>query len=191
MSTSHTRRPRAARISLALAGGLIAFALVLAGCGGGSTASSSAGSPAGAYGATAGSGAASSASTSSGSGGAAGGSVSLANTKLGKVLVDANGRTLYLFEADKGTMSTCSGACASVWPPLTSKGQPKAGSGVTASKLGTSKRSDGTSEVTYNGHPLYTYAGDSAPGQTTGQAIDGFGAEWYVLSAAGNKIENG
>ena len=193
VSTSHTRRPRAARISLALAGGLIAFALVLAGCGGGSSAGTSAGASTGAYGATAGSGAAPSSSTSSssGSGGAAGSSVSLASSKLCKILVDANGRTLYLFEADKGAMSTCNGACASVWPPLTAKGQPKAGSGVAASKLGTTKRSDGTSEVTYNGHPLYTYAGDAAAGQTTGQAINGFGAEWYVLSAAGSAIETG
>jgi predicted lipoprotein with Yx(FWY)xxD motif len=70
-------------------------------------------------------------------------------------------------------------------------GQPIAGSGVSASKLGTTKRSDGTSEVTYNGHPLYTFTGDRAPGQTAGQGSDGFGAEWYVLSAAGEKIEGG
>ena len=189
MSTPHTRRPGVARTLITLAGGVIALAIVLAGCGGGSSAGSSAGASTGAYGATTGSNASS--STSSGSGGAAGSSVRLASSKLGKILVDANGRTLYLFEADKGAMSTCNGACASVWPPLISKGQPKAGSGLAASKLGTTKRSDGTSEVTYNGHPLYTYAGDSAPGQTTGQAIDGFGAEWYVLSAAGNKIQTG
>ena len=79
------------------------------------------------------------------------------------MLVDAKGRTLYLFEADKGPMSACGGACASVWPPLMTTGKPTAGPGVTASKLGTTKRSDGATEVTYNGHPLYTYAGDSAP----------------------------
>lgn len=87
--------------------------------------------------------------------------------------------------------STCNGACASVWPPLTTNGKPTAASGVSAAKLGTTKRSDGRTEVTYNGHPLYTFAGDSAPGQTTGQGNQGFGAEWDVLSAAGNKIEIG
>ena len=74
---------------------------------------------------------------------------------------------------------------------MTTTDQPIAGDGVSASKLGTTKRGDGTTEVTYNGHPLYTFAGDSAPGQTTGQGSDGFGAEWYVLSAAGTAIETG
>ena len=128
----------------------------------------------------------STASSSSGKG-----SVALASTKLGKVLVDGKGRTLYLFEADKGTMSTCDGACASAWPPLTTSGKPTAGAGVVAANLGTAKRADGTTGVTYDGHPLYTYAGDAAAGQTTGQAINGFGAEWYVLSAAGSAIETG
>jgi predicted lipoprotein with Yx(FWY)xxD motif len=85
----------------------------------------------------------------------------------------------------------CDGACASAWPPLTTADQPIAGAGVSASKLGTTKRGDGTSEVTYNGHPLYTFAGDSAPGETTGQGSDDFGAEWYVLSAPGTPIESG
>jgi predicted lipoprotein with Yx(FWY)xxD motif len=179
VSTSSRQHLRLARISIALAGGLIALAIVLAGCGGGSSS--------GAYGANASSGTASGGAATGG----AGSLVKLANSKLGKILVDADGRTLYLFEADKGAMSACNGACASVWPPLTTTGQPKAGSGLAASKLATTKRSDGKTEVTYNGHPLYTYAGDSAPGQTAGQGIDGFGAEWYVLSAAGNKIEAG
>jgi predicted lipoprotein with Yx(FWY)xxD motif len=107
------------------------------------------------------------------------------------MLVDGRGRTLYLFEADKGTASRCDGACASVWPPLTTAGSPVAGAGVSASKLGTAKRGDGTTEVTYHGHPLYTYAGDSPPGQTTGQGSDDFGAEWYAVSAAGTPIESG
>ena len=116
-------------------------------------------------------------------------SVDLASSKLGKILVDGQGRTLYLFEADTGMASTCDDACASVWPPLVTTGQPIAGPGVAAAKLGTSKRSDGTSAVTYNGHPLYRFAGDSAPGQTTGQGSDEFGAEWYGLSAGGEAIE--
>src|SRR5207247_7040127 len=124
--------------------------------------------------------------------GASGGaSVALASSKLGRILVDGKGKTLYLFEADKGMSSTCNGACASAWPPLTTAGQPTAGPGVSASKLGTIKRTDGEAEVTYNGHPLYTFVGDNAPGQTTGEGSRAFGAEWYVLSASGNKIELG
>ena len=116
------------------------------------------------------------------------GSVALASTKLGKVLVDGNGRTLYLFEADKGTMSKCDGACASAWPPLTTSGKPTAGAGVAAAKLGTAKRADGTTGVTYAGHPLYTYAGDGAPGQTAGEGLTDYGAPWYALSAAGMTV---
>ena len=125
----------------------------------------------------------STASSSSGKG-----SVALASTKLGKVLVDGNGRTLYLFEADKGTMSKCDGACASAWPPLTTSGKPTAGTGVVAAKLGIAKRADGTTGVTYDGHPLYTYAGDGAPGQTTGEGLTDYGAPWYALSAAGKSV---
>ena len=125
-------------------------------------------------------------STASKSGGK--GSVALASTKLGKVLVDGNGRTLYLFEADKGAMSKCDGACASAWPPLTTSGKPTAGAGVVAAKLGTARRADGTTGVTYDGHPLYTYAGDGAPGQTTGEGLTDYGAPWYALSAAGKSV---
>lgn len=117
--------------------------------------------------------------------------VDLAPSKFGKILVDSHGRTLYDFVADKSTMSTCYGACASLWPPLTVSGAPKAGSGVRASLLGTTKRTDGTTEVTYNRHPLYYFAGDTKPGQITGQAINQFGAPWYVLTANGAEIHNG
>jgi predicted lipoprotein with Yx(FWY)xxD motif len=173
MSTGSRRPSRAARTSIAIiAAGLVVLAVAVAGCGGGSS-----------YGGT-------SSSTPAPSSGARG-SVKLASTKLGKVLVDAQGRALYLFEADKGTMSACGGACASIWPPLTTTGEPVAGPGLAASKLGTTKRSDGATEVTYNGHPLYTYAGDSAPGQTSGQGLDDFGAEWYTLSAGGEKVDRG
>jgi predicted lipoprotein with Yx(FWY)xxD motif len=116
-------------------------------------------------------------------------SVALAGSKLGRILVDGKGRTLYLFEADKGPKSNCDGACAAAWPPLTTRGEPAAAAGVATAKLGTSKRDDGTSQVTYNGHPVYTFAGDRAPGQTTGEGVDDFGAEWYALSRAGQKIE--
>jgi predicted lipoprotein with Yx(FWY)xxD motif len=108
----------------------------------------------------------------------------------GKFLVDSSGRTLYLWAADKGDMSTCSGACAQAWPPLTTPDMPKAGAGVKASLLGTTKRSDGTSEVTYDGHPLYYFEGDSGAGQTNGQGSDAFGADWWVVAPSGKAIEN-
>jgi predicted lipoprotein with Yx(FWY)xxD motif len=114
--------------------------------------------------------------------------VSVANTGLGNILVDSQGRTLYLFAKDTGTKSTCSGGCAVAWPPLRASGKPTAGGGAKASLLGTTPRSDGKPQVTYDGHPLYGYQGDSKPGDTTGQGINGFGAPWYVLSPTGNEI---
>src|SRR5438132_14307799 len=90
--------------------------------------------------------------------------ISVQASSLGQILVDANGKTLYLFEADTSTQSTCSGACAQAWPPLTTAGAPKATSGASASLLGTTTRSDGTTQVTYNGHPLYTFVSDTKPG---------------------------
>ncbi len=117
--------------------------------------------------------------------------VALSQSKFGQIIVDGHGRTLYDFVADKTSMSTCYGACASLWPPLTVAGTPKAGPGVVASLLGTTKRTDGTTEVTYGGHPLYYYAGDTKPGQTTGQDINQFGALWYVLTANGKEITHG
>jgi predicted lipoprotein with Yx(FWY)xxD motif len=122
---------------------------------------------------------------------AASGAVSLKTAKgdPGTFLVDSSGRSLYLFEADKGDKSTCNDACAAAWPPLTTTGAPTAGDGVQASLLGTSKRDDGTMEVTYNGHPLYYFAGDKSAGETKGQGVDGFGAEWYVVAPNGKKLE--
>jgi predicted lipoprotein with Yx(FWY)xxD motif len=162
-------------------------ALAVAGCGGSATAKHS--SAYGAPGATTSASPGAAPDKAPAANGPGGASVALASSRLGKILVDGRGQTLYLFQADTGTASTCTGACASAWPPLTTTGQPIAGPGVSASKLGTTKRSDGTTEVTYNGHPLYTFVGDTASGQTAGQGSHGFGAEWDVLSAAGNKIE--
>ncbi|HEX7301185.1 MAG TPA: hypothetical protein VF257_19460 [Solirubrobacteraceae bacterium] len=111
-------------------------------------------------------------------------------TKLGKIVVDGKSRTLYLFEKDKNGKSRCSGACADNWPPLLTKGKPKASGSVKASKLGTTKRSDGTTQVTYGGHPLYRFVADkNKPGSTKGQGLDAFGAEWYVVGTNGKKIE--
>jgi predicted lipoprotein with Yx(FWY)xxD motif len=117
--------------------------------------------------------------------------VTLKPSKLGNYLADNSGRTLYLFEADRTSSSTCYSACASLWPPLTSTGALKPGPGVLASDLGTTRRSDGTTEVTYHGHPLYYYAGDSKPGSVAGQGLNQFGAGWYVVSPSGSKIDNG
>jgi len=114
--------------------------------------------------------------------------VKVARTKLGLILVDTKGRTLYDFVKDKGPMSTCYDACAALWPPLFTKGNPHAGHGVRAALLGTTKRRDGGLEVTYNHHPLYYYVTDSKPGQTTGQGLNQFGAPWWVLNAAGKEI---
>jgi predicted lipoprotein with Yx(FWY)xxD motif len=115
-------------------------------------------------------------------------SVDVRDTGLGKILVDAHGRTLYLFEKDSGPKSTCFGACAAAWPPFRTSGRPRAGSGAKASLIRTTARSDGRAEVTYNGHPLYYYAGDQKAGDTNGQDLNQFGAGWYVLSPAGAKI---
>ncbi len=118
-----------------------------------------------------------------------GATVAVQSSKLGRVLVDANGRTLYLFEKDKGTMSACSGPCASGWPPDFTTGAPQVGSGATGSLLGTTKRTDGTTQVTYKGHPLYYFVGDKQPGDVNGEGLNAFGAKWYVLAPSGNKID--
>ncbi len=170
----------------AAAAAMTVAAIAVAGCGGDNTGGG--GQVAGYGGATPATADSSPAPAGDGAGVA---SVGLADTKLGKLLVDGGGRTLYLWKADKGTASVCDGACATAWPPLTTAGKPTAAAGVSAAKLGTTKRSDGATEVTYNGHPLYTFSGDGGPGQTSGQESDAFGAEWYVVSAAGNEIESG
>ena len=110
------------------------------------------------------------------------------NGDLGKILVDGKGRTLYLFKKDLGTKSECTGGCASAWPPLRASGKPAGGRGVNASMLATAPRSDGKPQVTYNGHPLYTFTGDQKAGDTNGQGLNNFGAKWFALSASGNQI---
>jgi len=187
MTTILKRRPARTRVWIPAIGGLAAIALAVAGCGG-----SSGAQPGSAYGGgTSQSTAAASAPAPSAGNGSGAASITLANSDLGKILVNSKGQTLYLFQADKGSVSTCNGACASAWPPVITKGTPIASAGVSSAKLGTTKRSDGTTEVTYNGHPLYTFVGDSSPGEATGEGNQGFGAEWDVVSASGNKIEDG
>ena len=109
----------------------------------------------------------------------------------GTALVDGTGRALYLFEADTGTTSTCTGTCAQVWPPLLAPGPaPAVTGGAQASLVGTSPRADGALQVTYHGHPLYYFAGDKAPGDVTGQGIHNFGGGWYVVTPAGDEIDD-
>jgi predicted lipoprotein with Yx(FWY)xxD motif len=130
--------------------------------------------------------------TSSASGGGGGGRavVSVANNpQIGQILVDSKGMTLYYFEKDKGGKSACYGACAQVWPAYTTSGNPTGQKGASASKLGTSKRTDGTTQVTYAGYPLYTYVSDTKPGDIKGNNLDQFGAEWYALHPNGKKAE--
>ncbi len=110
------------------------------------------------------------------------------NAKLGEILVDGNGRTLYLFAADGGTASVCYADCAVAWPPVLTTGAPQAGNGVDPRLLGTTARKDGTTEVTYAGHPLYYFVADKKPGDATGQGVNGFGAPWYALSASGIQL---
>ena len=129
---------------------------------------------------------------SSAGGGSNTSSVSLVTTKhnkLGTILAFGPKRlTVYLFEGDRGQSSSCAGACASAWPPVT--GKPQAGSGAMASQLGTIKRSDGTTQVTYNGHPLYLFVKDKDNGDAYGQGVKAFGAQWYTLAPSGNKVDN-
>jgi predicted lipoprotein with Yx(FWY)xxD motif len=143
---------------------LAAIALIVAGCGGSSMTSSTSSSQG--TNATASSGGASSSA----------------------VLVDSEGFTVYSFDKDSGTMSSCYGACAEAWPPVTTEGGPVKGEGAMSSKLGTTKRKDGTSQVTYEGHPLYTFVEDGTPGEDNGNGVSAFGAEWHALDGTGTAV---
>jgi predicted lipoprotein with Yx(FWY)xxD motif len=112
-------------------------------------------------------------------------SVRVAKTKLGRILVNGQGRTLYLYVKDRGAKSACSRRCSQVWPPATVSGAPTAGPGVAAAKLTTTRGADHRRQLVYNGHPLYTLTADVRPGQINGE---GFLGMWYVVSAAGNRV---
>jgi predicted lipoprotein with Yx(FWY)xxD motif len=115
--------------------------------------------------------------------------VEVEKTKIGKVITDKRGHTLYMFRADHGTVSACYGKCARFWPPLTTVGKPVAGPGVKTALLGTTKRKDGKLQVTYKRHPLYTFLEDKKPGQTAGEGSKAFGAGWYALTPTGVVID--
>jgi predicted lipoprotein with Yx(FWY)xxD motif len=109
-------------------------------------------------------------------------------TSLGKIITNGQGRTLYLFSKDSGRMSSCSGACATNWPPFLATKKPSAGNGISAGSLTLVKRADGKTQVALSGHPLYFFAGDQAPGQMNGQGVDEFGAKWFTVSPAGMSV---
>jgi predicted lipoprotein with Yx(FWY)xxD motif len=112
-------------------------------------------------------------------------------SKLGTILaVGSKKMTVYMFEGDKGAASSCSGACASVWPPVTSTGAATAAGAAHTADLGTITRADGTTQVTYKGHPLYFFAKDKDSGDAYGQGVKGFGSDWYVIAPSGSKVDN-
>jgi predicted lipoprotein with Yx(FWY)xxD motif len=160
-------RSRSRSIGVLASGGIALLAATGAGCGGG--------------GATA----ASSTPPKTASGQAA--TLGTSNTSIGKVLVNSQGHTLYLFKADQGTKSACVGPCAGAWPPLLVTGKPTVGSGIDTSLVGTTARPEGTTQLTYNGHPLYLFAQDQKAGETNGQGVSAFGAAWFALNSSGNQ----
>jgi predicted lipoprotein with Yx(FWY)xxD motif len=114
--------------------------------------------------------------------------VGVASTGLGNVLVDRQGRTLYLFGRDSGTASACMGPCAANWPPLRAGRNPAIGSGAKSADVGTTSRPDGRSQLTYSGHPLYTFVNDKQPGDTNGEGIKAFGGSWFAVFPSGSKV---
>jgi predicted lipoprotein with Yx(FWY)xxD motif len=170
---------------LVLVGGLAAAAIFAAACGGTSAGGGLYGSPASAPSASP----AAPPVTQPSPTVATGTTVGVGSTRLGQVLVDGSGRTLYLFVADKGTQSTCnSSACVQYWPPVLTTGAPQAGAGINGTLLGTTARQDGTTEITYAGHPLYYFISDKKAGDVSGQGVNAFGGPWYVVSPSGMQI---
>lgn len=149
---------------------LVVFALVVAGCGGSSSSSSTS----------------TASETSASSGGGTLGAAEISG--LGTVLVDSEGMTVYMFAKDQGTTSSCYGTCEQGWPPVLAEGKPTAGEGAMTSQLGTTERKDGTMQVTYAGHPLYTFVEDKAPGEATGNESTAFGGKWSVMDEAGEAV---
>ncbi len=164
---------------------LIGVSVLVAACGSSNSTSTSAAVAAGAGGSTASSTANATAAS------ARGVSINTAKGPDGTYLTGAGGRAIYLWVADSGGRSSCSGACAKAWPPLTTTGKPIAGNGVQSSNLATIKRSDGSRQVTYKGHPLYYFIEDKRKGSIKGQGSDAFGADWWLVSPSGSAITKG
>ena len=166
-----------------IAAAALAFGIAVAACGGSSSSSAaptsgtnaSAGGGAGGYGYGGGGGSSSASAVT----------LKTASSPLGSILVDQDGKTLYLFEADSKNKSNCSGGCLNLWPPIMANGKATAGSGVSAGMIGAAT---GSSQVTYAGHPLYWFSGDTKAGDTNGEGLDDFGGEWYAISPAGTAV---
>jgi len=165
------------RLAAGVGGALGAAALVAACSSGGtsSTGATASGTPAGA-------------SSSSGGSTSGGTVIETASSSAGTVLTNGSGRAVYLWAKDTGNTSNCNGACAGAWPPVTTTGSATASGGAKASDLGTISRSDGSKQVTYDGHPLYYFSGDSGPGTASGQGSDGFGAKWWLVAPTGSDV---
>jgi predicted lipoprotein with Yx(FWY)xxD motif len=181
---------------LAMAALALLGVLVIAGCGGGGSSGSSASSEgsesaSGGYAYKSSKPAATTTEGEAGGGGEAAVVKVMDAPKLGKVVVDAEGMTMYDFHKDKGTTSACYGACAEAWPPLLTEGKPTVAGGAEASLVGVTRRKDGTEQVTYAGHPLYGFVEDQKPGETNGNDVEGFGAQWYALEPDGKEPEDG
>jgi len=177
------------RSKLVLTGGLVTAAFIAAACSSNTTASNPYGSPSAAASAAPSAAPVVAASPSASPAAASGTAIAVGSTRIGQVLVDSNGLTVYLFAADKGTTSACNSAsCVQYWPPVLTKGAPQAGAGVNPSLLGTTTRADGTTQVTYAGHPLYRFLSDKKAGEATGQGVNAFGAPWYVVAPSGAMI---
>ena len=162
-------------------GGALAAAATVAACS--SAGSSTATAPAASASPAGGS------SSSAGAAASGGGTViTTAKSSAGTVLTNGSGKAVYLWVKDTGDMSNCNGACAGAWPPVTTTGTPTAAGSAKASDIGTITRSDGTKQVTYDGHPLYYFSGDSGAGSATGQGSDSFGAKWWLVTPAGSDV---
>ena len=160
------------------AGSAFGVALLVAACSTGSSGTAAAGSSSPA-------GASSSSATAGGSGSTV---ITTVSSSAGTFLATSSGHAVYLWSKDGNGMSACSGACAGAWPPVTTTGQVTASGGAKSSDLGTITRPDGTKQVTYEGHPLYFFSGDSGPGMASGQGNDGFGAKWWLVSPSGSDV---
>jgi predicted lipoprotein with Yx(FWY)xxD motif len=171
------RVPGPARLGVPLAAALLAAVACSSSASSSSTTPASTGTPA-----------AAGSSSASASGSASGTVITTAKSSGGDFLTNSSGRAIYLFMADSNNKSACSGACASAWPPVTTTGSPTASGSAMASELSTITRSDGTKQVTYDGHPLYYFAGDTGAGTDRGQGVDGFGAKWWLVAPSGSSI---
>lgn len=178
--------------SLGLAAAAASAVALSAGCGGGSSSSgSSSDSTAAASASTAASTPTQSTAATTTAAPSPGVTVQTKHGKLGTILAAGPKKlTVYLWEADKGSTSACSGACEKAWPPVTTAGAPVASGGAVSADLGTITRPDGTKQVTYKGHPLYFFEKDGDSGDAYGQGSNAFGAGWYVLKPSGSKVDN-